>query len=70
MPTPKPPHKAGLVHHIELYVSDLRRSQEFWGWLLEELGYAEHQRWAEGVSWRLGPTYLVRRSGSSFLRTR
>ncbi len=31
MPAPKPPHKAGLVHHIELCVSDLRRPQEFWG---------------------------------------
>ncbi|WP_239584829.1 hypothetical protein [Chryseomicrobium aureum] len=29
----------GILHHVELYVSDLKRSTEFWGWLLEELGY-------------------------------
>lgn len=29
----------GLLHHIELYVSDLNRTVNFWSWLLEELGY-------------------------------
>ena len=49
----------GMLHHIELYVSDLKRSVEFWEWLLEELGYAVYQEWAEGKSWKLGDTYLV-----------
>lgn len=49
----------GLLHHIELYVSDLESSVEFWGWLLEELGYTVHQDWPEGKSWKLGDTYLV-----------
>ncbi|GGB41168.1 hypothetical protein GCM10011409_18370 [Lentibacillus populi] len=49
----------GLLHHIEIYVSDLARSIEFWGWLLEELGYIPFQNWESGRSWKLGSTYLV-----------
>lgn len=49
----------GLVHHIELYVSDLKTSLNFWGWLLEELGYESFQSWEQGESWKLGETYLV-----------
>jgi catechol 2,3-dioxygenase-like lactoylglutathione lyase family enzyme len=48
-----------LLHHVEMYVSDLRRSADFWGWLLEELGYEPFQKWENGVSWRCGETYLV-----------
>ena len=49
----------GLLHHIELYVSDLKKSSEFWRWLLEELGYTSFQQWDEGESWKLGDTYIV-----------
>ncbi|RDI37261.1 VOC family protein [Falsibacillus pallidus] len=49
----------GLIHHIELYVSDLKRSVEFWGWLLEELGYEVFQSWEKGQSWKLDETYIV-----------
>lgn len=49
----------GQVHHIELYVRELERSAEWWGWLLEALGYAPYQVWDEGISWLLGETYLV-----------
>ena len=49
----------GRLHHVELYVNDLERSEVFWGWLLGALGYDEYQRWPLGVSYRLGPTYLV-----------
>ena len=49
----------GLLHHIELYVTNLERSAEFWGWLLEELGYTLYQDWPEGKSWKLDETYLV-----------
>ncbi|WP_182199538.1 VOC family protein [Paraliobacillus salinarum] len=49
----------GLLHHIEIYVSDLNRSVEFWGWLLEELGYSTFQKWDSGQSWKLGATYIV-----------
>ncbi|MBU5466149.1 VOC family protein [Virgibacillus sp. MSJ-26] len=51
--------KKGLLHHIELYVSNLNKTTEFWGWLLEELGYTMFQEWESGRSWRLGDTYIV-----------
>jgi|DewCreStandDraft_3_1066083.scaffolds.fasta_scaffold06351_2 catechol 2,3-dioxygenase-like lactoylglutathione lyase family enzyme len=49
----------GLLHHIEINVSDLARSISFWSWFLSELGYQEYQRWDHGVSFRRGQTYLV-----------
>lgn len=51
--------KTGLLHHVEIYVSNLKCSREFWKWFLEELGYREYQRWESGISWKLGDTYLV-----------
>lgn len=51
--------KQGLIHHIELYVSNLEESVEFWGWLLEEIGYTPFQKWDKGQSWKLEETYLV-----------
>ncbi|SFU29844.1 Protein N-acetyltransferase, RimJ/RimL family [Alicyclobacillus macrosporangiidus] len=50
---------SGSLHHIEINVSDLRRSAEFWGWFLSLLGYEPYQEWHSGRSWRLGDTYLV-----------
>ena len=49
----------GLIHHIEIYVSDLKKSDEFWSWFLLRLGYSEFQKWNRGKSWKLGETYLV-----------
>lgn len=49
----------GCIHHIELYVSDLKKSVEFWGWLLKELGYKKFQQWETGQSWKLEKTYIV-----------
>ncbi|GLG01227.1 hypothetical protein Alches_12660 [Alicyclobacillus hesperidum subsp. aegles] len=49
----------GGLHHIEIYVSDLQRSAEFWGWFLPELGFEPFQEWDEGRSWKLNDTYLV-----------
>jgi catechol 2,3-dioxygenase-like lactoylglutathione lyase family enzyme len=48
-----------MLHHVEIYVSDLTRSVEFWGWFLPELGYSPYQEWEEGRSWKFGDTYLV-----------
>jgi catechol 2,3-dioxygenase-like lactoylglutathione lyase family enzyme len=56
---PNSGERAGLLHHIELYVSNLKNSIEFWGWFLEQLGYTKFQEWDQGVSWKLGDTYLV-----------
>lgn len=49
----------GALHHVELRVVDLVRSQASWEWLLRALGYREFQRWSQGVSWSLGNTYIV-----------
>ncbi|MCH1625199.1 VOC family protein [Fredinandcohnia quinoae] len=48
-----------MLHHIEIYVSDLKKSIVFWEWFLGELGYVAFQKWDSGVSWRYGETYLV-----------
>ena len=49
----------GLLHHVEIYVSNLERSTEFWGWFLGQLGYEKFQFWKDGVSFRFRDTYLV-----------
>ena len=49
----------GVIHHVEIYVSDLKKTNEFWSWFLEELGYDVFQKWHSGISWRLGETYIV-----------
>ena len=49
----------GKLHHIEIYVSDLEKSCQFWDWLLKSLGYSLHQDWHEGRSWKLDDTYIV-----------
>ncbi|WP_435063030.1 VOC family protein [Halobaculum sp. EA56] len=53
------PDRAGQLHHVELYASDLDASASFWGWLLGELGYEPKNDWEGGRSWRNGPTYVV-----------
>jgi catechol 2,3-dioxygenase-like lactoylglutathione lyase family enzyme len=49
----------GTLHHIEVWVPNLTRSEASWGWLLGELGYKPDHEWPEGKSWRAGPTYIV-----------
>lgn len=49
----------GIIHHIEIYVSNLDKTIEFWGWLLEELGYEQFQTWKQGRSWKLADSYIV-----------
>lgn len=53
------PPSHGTLHHVELWVPDLPRAIASFGWLLQQLGYAEYQNWDAGRSWRLGATYLV-----------
>ena len=55
----------GQLHHVELWVADLVATKESLGWLLGELGWTVHQDWADGISWRLGPTYLVAEQSSA-----
>jgi hypothetical protein len=49
----------GVLHHIELWVPNLNRAKNEWGWILSNLGYENYQNWGSGISWRLGPTYIV-----------
>lgn len=56
---PDSPARPRGLHHVELYVSNLARSVEFWGWFLGQLGYAEYQSWPQGRSWLLDETYIV-----------
>lgn len=51
--------RAGLLHHVELWVPDLDRAVASWGWLLAELGYEMFQEFPGGRSWLLGDTYIV-----------
>lgn len=48
-----------MLHHVEIYVSNLDKSKAFWGWFLNELGYTKYQEWDLGISWKFGETYLV-----------
>ena len=50
----------GILHHIEIYVSDLERSTFFWHWLLtDKFSYITFQKWDSGISFKLGDTYIV-----------
>ncbi|MEC5425467.1 VOC family protein [Virgibacillus sp. C22-A2] len=49
----------GLIHHVEINVFNLRNTVDFWGWLLDDLGYTVYQKWKDGQSWKLGDTYIV-----------
>ncbi|PWD51791.1 GNAT family N-acetyltransferase [Serinibacter arcticus] len=57
--TTAPLAPTGTPHHVELWVPDLARARTAWGTLLGALGYRPFQEWPDGVSWRLGPTYIV-----------
>lgn len=51
--------ESGGLHHVEVWVPDLGAATRSWGWLLGELGWAPYQEWANGRSWRHGPSYVV-----------
>lgn len=48
-----------MLHHIELYVSDLPRSRDFYEFLLPRLGYELYQDWPQGFSMKKAEQYLV-----------
>lgn len=50
----------GNIHHIEIYVSDLGKTIEFWEWLLtKKFSYKVFQKWNSGISFIYGETYIV-----------
>ena len=46
-----------MLHHVEIYVSNLERSIAFWTPFLAKLGY-EAERWSGGMNYAQGSTYL------------
>lgn len=46
-----------MLHHVEIYVSDLERSIAFWTPFTAHLGY-EADRWSGGINYLQGDTYL------------
>lgn len=50
----------GIIHHIEIYVSELKKTILFWEWLLtKKFTYEIFQKWDSGISFKLGETYIV-----------
>ncbi len=49
----------GTLHHIEIYVNDLKATKSFWSWFLTRLQYKLYQDWETGFSFILGDTYIV-----------
>lgn len=48
------------MHHIEIYVSDLAKSKQFYDYLLvSELGFKVFQSWEKGISYQKDGIYLV-----------
>lgn len=48
-----------MIHHIELYVSDLSKTKRFYSNLFALLSYSLHQEWDEGFSYKEGNCYIV-----------
>lgn len=48
-----------MIHHIELYVSDLAKSRAFYEFLLPRLGYELYQDWSDGFSMKMAEQYIV-----------
>jgi catechol 2,3-dioxygenase-like lactoylglutathione lyase family enzyme len=53
----------GTLHHVELWVGDLREAQASWGWQHAALGNELSDRGPNGESWRRGQTYIVLDAG-------
>jgi len=39
-----------MLHHVELYVSDLARTQNFWSEILSIIGYSVTDQWDDGFT--------------------
>lgn len=49
-----------MLHHIEIYVSEIEQSFSFWSELLERIGYTAEARWQDGFTLQQGNgTYLT-----------
>ena len=50
------PDVAGRLHHVNIKVSNLNASSEFWGWFLVLLGWKKYDSWPKGVSYKFEET--------------
>ena len=46
-------------HHIEINVKNLKKTSEFYEWLMPELGFSLYQEWENGFSYKIESSYLV-----------
>ena len=47
------------MHHIEIYVSNLEKTKEFYSWILSILGFELFQEWKDGFSYKKDEFYIV-----------
>ncbi|MDQ6616269.1 MAG: VOC family protein [Actinomycetota bacterium] len=48
-----------MIHHLTLWVPDLRRAEVSWGWLLGELGYTQDRSLGMVLLFRHGSGFAV-----------
>ncbi len=48
-----------MLHHIEIYVSDLSKTRAFYDFILPKLGYKIFQEWDKGFSYKCDREYIV-----------
>ena len=41
-----------MLHHVEIYVSDLETSRALYDFLLTKLDYSLYQEWEDGLSFK------------------
>lgn len=39
------------LHHIEIWVSDLKSARRDWSWLLSQVGFVLREEWPDGQTW-------------------
>ncbi|WP_405060278.1 VOC family protein [Kribbella sp. NBC_01505] len=39
------------VHHVEIWVPELTRARQSWGWVLNRLGWKDGDGWPGGMTW-------------------
>ena len=47
------------MHHIEIYVSNLDKTKEFYSWILSILGFELFQEWKDGFFYKKDEFYIV-----------
>jgi len=47
------------LHHVEIWVPDLDRDADSWGWLLARLGFDLTAEWPDGRTWEAGSAYVT-----------